>query len=234
MTSVRCFVLIHSPLVGPVTWSRVAAVLRHRRVDVRTPSLSQDETSAEPLWRQQAQAAAQELRAIRNERAVVLVAHSGAGQLLPAIREDAARPVAAYVFVDAGIPHDAQARLRSGASSDAIRAMYARGERFPNWTEETLRDVVPEPNLRSELVRDIRKQPWRFWTEPIRVFAGWPDAPCAYLRFTPNPTYDDDAAEARARGWAFAELAGQHFHMLVEPDSVTDALQSIVDGMLGS
>jgi hypothetical protein len=74
---------------------------------------------------------------------------------------------------------------------------------------------VPNQALRLGLLAQLRAQPWAFWEEPIPVFAGWPDAPCAYLRFAPNPAYD-------------AEVSGGHFHMLVDPTAVTGALLDLV------
>jgi hypothetical protein len=65
--------------------------------------------------------------------------------------------------------------------------------------------------------------------EPIPVFPGWPDAPCGYLRFRPG--YAVPAAEAAARGWACREIDGGHFHMLVEPVAVADALLGLIAHM---
>ena len=39
------------------------------------------------------------------------------------------------------------------------------------------------------------------------------------------------AAEATARGWAYHELEGGHFHMLVDPIAVADALLALLDQM---
>lgn len=224
------FVLVPSPLVGPLTWSPVAQQLRQRGLKALTPTLQQDEDAPEPLWMQHARSAANALRAARADR-VILVGHSGAGQLLPAVRHEADRPVAAYIFVDAGIPEDGQSRLGSGAFAEQLRDLYARGERFPNWTEDRLQPVVPDQALRRGLLAQLRPQPWEFWDEPIPVFAGWPDAPCAYLRFAPNPAYDVAADEARRRGWQYAELSGGHFHMLIDPTAVTEALLGLVRGL---
>jgi hypothetical protein len=221
---VNTWVLVHSPLVGPLTWSRVAGELRHRGIEAFTPALQQDAAAQTPFWKQHARCVADGLRTLPADRAVILAGHSGAGPLLPAIRQEADRPVAAYIFVDAGLPQDGQPRLGAGAFAQQLREIYARGERFPNWSDESLRAVVPDPALR----RGLRPQPWAFWEEPIPVFAGWPDAPCAFLRFAPNPAYDAAAAEARRRGWPYAELAGAHFHMLVDPAGVTEALLDLV------
>jgi alpha/beta hydrolase family protein len=225
----KTIVLVHSPLVGPLTWSLVAQALRRRGMEALTPAISQDDSSREPLSKQHARSVADELRTVPADRAIVVVGHSGAGQLLPMIRHSAGSPVTAYLFVDAGIPHDGEARIEPGVSGERLRAMYLRGERFPNWTDDQLQEVLPDPLLRRQLLDQVRPQPWSFWTEPIGVFPGWPDAPCGYLRFTPNPTYDDSAAEARRLGWPHVDLAGGHFHMLVEPEVVTDALLQLLD-----
>jgi hypothetical protein len=222
----RAFVLIHSPLVGPATWSALARELRRRRIEVALPDLDGDESDPTPLWRQHAQRAADTLRSTRGD--VILVGHSGAGALLPAIRDIAGREVAGYVFVDAGLPA-AGPRKGYGAFAAHVDRMHAEGRRFPDWTDATLREVLPDPALRRALLAQVRPQPARFWDEEIPIFARWPDAPCGYLRFAPNPTYDSAAAEAQQRGWPYRALAGAHFHMLVDPVAVANAITSIAD-----
>jgi hypothetical protein len=131
--------------------------------------------------------------------------------------------------VDAGLP-DAQPRA-SGAFADWLRDLYARGERFPNWTDEALREVVPDAVLRAELLRELRPQPWAFWTETVPVFEGWPDAPCAYVRFGANPAYEAAWAEASSRNWPRRELDGGHFLPMADPPAVADALLALVRAM---
>lgn len=225
------FALVHSPLVGPLTWSLVADELHRRGFEALTPVLEQREDAPAVYWKQHARAAADVLRALPPGRDIVLIGHSGAGPLLPAMRQEAGRPVAAYLFVDAGLPEDGQLRRGAGEFDQYLRELYARGERFPNWTDADLREEVPDAGLRQRLLAELRPQPWAFWDEPVPVFAGWPDAPCAYLRFVPNPAYDSAAAAARRRGWPYAELSGGHFHMLVDPAAVTDALLALVRTM---
>ena len=223
----RVFALIHSPLVGPATWSAVADDLRGRGERVLVPDLDGDETAAEPLWQQHVRAAA---RAIGDQPGLIVVAHSGAGALLPAIRAELGRPLAGYVFVDAGLPSNGP-RRGTGAFARHLAELLGSGRRFPEWTEESLRALVPDDELRRALVGDLRPQPPRFWDEVIPVFTGWPDAQCGYLRFAPNPSYDDAARDARRRGWPYRELAGTHFHMLADPKAVADALVSLAEEM---
>src|SRR5574341_769770 len=98
------YVLIHSPLVGGLTWALVADQMRQRGQTVVLPTLKEVPGSKEPFWKQHAQSVAQALLHVPQTQKVVLVAHSGAGPLLPAVRQYLANPIHAYVFVDAGIP----------------------------------------------------------------------------------------------------------------------------------
>jgi len=227
------FVLIHSPLVGPLTWSLVADELRHRGIPVVVPALSQDEEDERPYWRQHVAGVVRALAPLPHEQPLVLVGHSGAGILLPAVREASGRPVIAYVFVDAGIPEDGKSRLdlleiELPEAAEQLRPLLAAGERFPQWSDEELAEVIPERTLRQGMLAELRPQSLRFFEEPIPVFAGWPDAPCAYLQFTPG--YDVPARLARREGWAIVKMEGEHFHTLVDPAAVVDAFTSLIGG----
>jgi hypothetical protein len=177
---------------------------------------------AGPFWRRHAEAAADALREAPDP--LILVGHSGAGVLLPPIRQSLGRRIHAYVFVDAALPDATVPRKGTGAFADHLAALHAQGRRIPEWTDAELRDLIPDDSLRRALLAELRPQPPEFWDETVPVFAGWPDAPCAYLRFAPNPSYDAAAAEARRRGWPHRELDGGHFHMLSDAPAVADAL----------
>jgi hypothetical protein len=135
--------------------------------------------------------------------------------------------VAAYVFVDAGLPADGRRPMGEGGFAGHLRDLYASGGRFPNWTDEALRDLVPDAEVRRRLVASLRPRPLAYWEQPIPVPPGWPDAPCAYLRFAPNPAYDDAAEEARRRGWPSLDMPGGHFHPLVAPVAVAEAMRDL-------
>ena len=55
MIQKHTFVLIHSPLVGPLTWSRVAAEMRIRGQNVLVPTLEDSPESRDPFWKQHAE-----------------------------------------------------------------------------------------------------------------------------------------------------------------------------------
>jgi hypothetical protein len=228
------FVLIHSPLVGPFTWGLVAGELRQDGVDVVLPSLTDDEHSRAPFWQQHAASVARALTHIPVNRALILVGHSGAGPILPAIRSMIARPVAGYLFVDAGIPIDGASHLdlralESPEMAQQFRQALAAGERFPTWNEQDLSGIIPDPERRRSLLAELHPRALAFFEEPIPVFDGWPDVPCGYLLFT--PTYDVFAERARREGWAYRQMDAGHFHMLVDSKAVADAIMNLVARM---
>src|SRR5512134_2782374 len=198
------YVLIHSPLVGPLTWSLVADQMRQQRLDVLLPHLRDSTDSTEPFWKQHAASVSTAFAQTPKHSPIILVAHSGAGPLLPVIRQSLANPVNAYVFVDAGIPREGATRLDLMKSEDPEWAaqcqdQFERGERFPAWSFDDLQEILPDVSLRKQMVTELRPRGLEFFTEPIPVFAGWPDAPCMYIQF--SAFYEKPAAQARQAGW---------------------------------
>jgi alpha/beta hydrolase family protein len=235
MNENNVYVLIHSPLVGGLTWRLVADQMRQNGLNVIVPILVDLPDSEEPLWKQNAESVSEALAQIPKSTPITLVAHSGAGPLLPATRQYLPNPVNAYVFVDAGIPRDGSTRLDLMKSEDPewaaqFQTELERGERFPNWTLEDLRDVIPDESLRKQMVAEIRPRRLSFFMEPIPVFSGWPDAPCVYIRF--SAPYEKPAAQARQAGWPTYELEAGHFHMLVDPATVTEMILKAVNKLI--
>jgi hypothetical protein len=220
--------LIHSPLVGPLTWSLVAERLRESGIEALTPELQDAVGSDAPYWRQHAESVGHALRTVPPDRPLTLVAHSGAGSLLPAIRQAADHPALGYIFVDAGLPHDGTSRLdemhaESPEYAAELRAHLAAGGRFPEWTDDDLREIIPDDRLQRQMLAELRPRALAFFTEPIPVFAGWPDAPCGYIQF--SPAYGGPAEEARGAGWPVRTFDASHFHMLVDPVAVAAVLR---------
>ena len=91
------YVLIHSPLVGPFTWELVQQVMKEQNLRVIVFTLFDDPNSALPYWQQHAESVAQSLAQIPPDQKIILVAHSGAGPLLPAIRQKLAQSIFAYI-----------------------------------------------------------------------------------------------------------------------------------------
>ena len=221
------YVLIHSPLVGPLTWSLVADQMRQRGLDVLVPVLKDSPDSNYPFWKQHADSVSEALEVLPSDQLVTLVAHSGAGPLLPVIRESIPNPIHAYVFVDAGIPRDGATRLDLMKSEDPewaaqFQTELKQGLRFPTWSMEDLQEIIPDEALRRQMVAEIQPRGLDFFSEPIPVFDGWPDAACIDIQF--SPPYEWPAAQARQAGWPTYTMEAGHFHMLVDPQGVTDML----------
>lgn len=231
MNHKNIFVLLHSPLVGGLTWTFVADQMRQRGLEVIVPILHDSSDSKEPYWKQHANSISQALGDIQKDTALTLVAHSGAGPLLPVIRQSISNPIHAYVFVDAGIPRDGATRLDLMKLEDSnwaqeFQVYLEGGGRFPNWSSDDLREIIPEENVRDQLVVELRPRALDFFTESIPVFDGWPDALCVYILF--SPPYQRAFVQAREAGWSTYELDAGHFHMLVDAKAVTDMIVDAV------
>ncbi|MBA2452544.1 MAG: alpha/beta hydrolase [Chloroflexia bacterium] len=227
------FVLVHSPLVGPSTWSLVADTLERKGFETLVPTLG-SVNPALPYWKQHATEVAEALKSISRDVPLILVGHSGAGSLLPAIQQLAKCDVAAYIFVDAGIPLNGRSQLElmtleSPEFAGQFREALESGERFPTWSAEDLQDIIPDETFRNRIVSELQPRSMDYFNELIPVFEGWPDAPCAYIQFT--STYEVFAERARTEGWPFQRIDAGHFHMLVDSEVVTTALLYVVRSM---
>jgi hypothetical protein len=205
--------------------------MRERGLEVVLPILNDSPASEMPYWKQHAESVSKALADIPKDRALILAAHSGAGPLLPAIRAAIPNLIHAYVFVDAGIPRNNATRLDLMGSEDPAWARQfqeelERGERFPTWNSDDLRQIVPDDQLREQLVTELHPRGSDFFTEPIPVFDGWPDAPCVYIQL--SEPYERPAAHARVAGWPTYRMDAGHFHMLVDPKAVSDLIISSV------
>ncbi len=224
------FVLVHSPLVGPSTWSLVADQLRAQQIDAVVPNLFDSELDQRPYWQQHAGSVAHVLGAFPHDRTLILVGHSGAGPLLPAIRQLLPQTVAGYIFVDAGLPLAGASRLdlltsESSTFATDLRQHLEAGERFPTWADAELRSVIPNRHHHHQLLAELRPRALPFFAEPIPVFGGWPDAPCAYIQF--SAAYDAYAIQARQAKWSVYTIEADHFHMLVAPVVVANLLEAV-------
>jgi pimeloyl-ACP methyl ester carboxylesterase len=221
------FVLVPSPLTGPTVWAPVSRALRSLGVSATVAELEERPGDPTPFWVQHANSVARLLACVTVQEKVILAGHSGAGPLLPAVGAFSPHPVGGYIFVDAGLPIPGESWLQELDSSlpefaAEVRDHLEAGGRFPEWTEEDLRDVVPDEGLRRGFVAELRPRPLSFFTEQFPTFSAWPDAPCGYVRFSEG--YEGPAARARSLGWECRELPGGHFHMVVDPDAVATAL----------
>jgi pimeloyl-ACP methyl ester carboxylesterase len=99
-------VLVHSPLVRPLTWKPVAQELEAAGHAVIVPSLADAVATGPPYHRKIAQAVVAAIDA-DNISSVILVGHSGAGALLPVMADASEVSVVGAIYVDSLLPHPA-------------------------------------------------------------------------------------------------------------------------------
>jgi hypothetical protein len=229
--SAPLFVLVHSPSVGPSTWSPVAEQLVALGHDAVVPSLLSVGDGGPPFWPRAAAAVAAGLAGTDPAAPLVLVAHSNAGVFVPVMERGLGRPVACSVFADATLP------ARNGHTPTAeaqflpfLRSLAGADGRLPRWTdwwdEDEVAPMFPSPQARELLTSEQPRLPLTYYSEQVPAPAGWDDHPCGYLLFSAG--YYGEAEQARERGWPVRFLPGEHLHQVVDPRGVADALLDLV------
>jgi pimeloyl-ACP methyl ester carboxylesterase len=199
----QLFVLVHSPLVGPLTWRPVA-----QRLDARVPRLT---NLTPPYWRSVAETVAATIT-----KPAIVVAHSNAGLFVPVIAE--AAPVIGCLIVDGRLPGHPR------GLNDFLRAKARHDGLLPPWTEwwDDITSLFPDDETRAAVCAEVPRMPTEYFEEYIPEPPGWDAKPCGYLRF--SDAYAPEAEEARRRGWAVEHLPGLHLHQLVDPDAVSERI----------
>jgi hypothetical protein len=219
-------VLVHSPLVGPATWLRVATTLAARGRQTCVPDLRAALATGPPYWAGQVEAIT---RAAAGQPAV-LIGHSGAGPLLAAA--GSLDGVRAYLFVDAGLPTPGQTWLSTVPPdlADHLRAMVDADGMLPPWPqwwgEDVMAELIADPAARRAFGADCPRLPMAMFEEVLPEVPQWPDAPAAYLRL--SEAYDGPAEQARALGWPVAQLDSHHLAPYTEPAGIADSLLGLL------
>ena len=170
------FVLVHGTTQSPAGWDRLAAELRVHDDQVTTIDLA----AGQPDWTvtDYARAAADQAATATSRR--VLIGHSGAGVLLPAIAR--ATTASAVVWLAAYVPD-----LTSGLSLLADVQAHRDAMFHPDWLGV---DPTGDPELaRRFLFHDCDPDTQRWALGTLRLFS--PGAPVyqhAYQNDQPSPT----------------------------------------------
>jgi hypothetical protein len=226
------FVLVHSPLLGPAAWQWVARELDQRRRMAVVPSLREIVARPQPSWRDACEAVA---ASSQGAASVMLVGHSGASALLPAIAESIVADVMGIVFIDAFLPPvSGMAPLVPPSYIDELNALATDGV-LPPWSrwfgEELMRDLIPDAGRRALVEHDMPRVPLSSLRTALPVPSGWDRRPCGYLLLSAEP-YATSAADARARGWPVAEIeGGKHLDPVRRPATVAAALLDLEHAM---
>jgi hypothetical protein len=227
------YVLVHSPLTGAGVWGRLPDLLRHQGFPVVVIHVQDDDET--PFAHRYVTSTVAQIVATGSRAPVVLVAHSGAGPLLPPIGASLRDPLGGYVFLDAGLPWPGQPsrldllRREGGSFADTFLESLHAGARFPTWTVDDLADIVADVNDRRALVTSLRPRGLDFFTERLPPVDEWPDAACGYLRT--SGAYDFWALTAEQRGWPVVRRELGHFPALADPEATLAALLELIARM---
>ncbi len=195
---VAVFVLVHSPLVGPVTWSWVAEELRQQEWRVVVPDLTQ--AVRRGGWRACVEAV---VRPAPGDETILLAGHSGAGPLLPVIADLLGPRCTRLLFVDAVLPpSDGVAPLVPDQFRDSLRALTRDGV-LPKWSDwfgpGTIDVLVPDPHRRAAVVNELPELPLSYFDDHDPMPDAWNTVEGAYILL--SDPYRPDAAAAASRSW---------------------------------
>lgn len=217
--------MIHSPLVGPMTLRRLGARLHELGFEVVVPDLRGALTGPRPQWR-----AILDLAIAAASSVDVIVAHSGAGVLMPLLAEQLSPEVVA--FVDAVVPGDGLTYQASDPFIEFVDSLSHDGPLLPPWHEWWGDDVtarlIPDGDLRDQIAADTPRVPRSFYDDPVPLPSSWMTRHgCCFLQL--SPAYDADRARAEAYEWPTARMAGQHLDVAVKPFAVGESLMSLIE-----
>jgi len=220
-------ILVHSPLVGPACWDRVAVDLAGRGYQVSIPDLTGTVASGPPYCSRQAELIARGAAGLP----ATLVGHSGAGPLLAAAGALIGQ-VRGYLFVDAGLPIPGQTWMQTVPPDLAAQVLQMADDQgwlppWPQWWgDEALAGLIPDPNARRRFADGCPRLPLAMFEEVHPPVPGWPDAAAAYLLL--SEAYQDEAARARELGWPVTEQASHHLALLTDPGLVAGSLHDLL------
>lgn len=228
MTAQR-LLLLHTPLLGPYSLRALAGELERR--DVRAEAMAWPRLSS--VAGDYYPALAASLAATIDGAgggAVVLVAHSGAGALVPALAARLQTPVAGVVFLDAVLPHPGRSWFDTAPVEmrDQLRAGAQMGQLPPWddwWPPGALARLVPDAEARAALVAELEPLPLGYFEEPAPTIEL--TSPAAYLQLSGG--YEEEARLAGRMGWPVVSLPLNHLAPLTQPQAVAGPLVSLAE-----
>ncbi|MGZ5940253.1 MAG: alpha/beta fold hydrolase [Rhizomicrobium sp.] len=222
-------VLLHSPLVGPRTWRLFAPLLRARGYEVAAPDYSGEMAGNPPYYSGLVRNAR---RSIGDSRDVILIAHSGAGALIPAVAD--AGFARGAIFMDALLPHPGRSWFSTAPDSTKSRLeSLACDGRVPPWHQwwpkGSIEALFDDPLAYEHFSSELNDLPLAYFdeaapsVEPPERFA------CAYLQL--GRGYDAEAATAERMGWPVRRLTRHHLAMLTHPNEVAVEIEQLVQAI---
>lgn len=226
-------VLVHSPLVGPSTWEPVAALLGKRGHAPVVPSLTAVLDGGAPYYRRLSAVIAAAIDRHVGDGPVVLVGHSGAGALLPAVADATSAAVAGAVFVDAVLPHPGRSWFATVPPEMREQlAAAAQDGLLPPWHEwfppGTVEALLPDADQRSRFCAGLHRVPLAYFEEPAPDLPDLSPSHSAYLQL--SEAYTAEADRAERDGSRTIRRKAHHLAVLTEPHETAAALEELIDG----
>lgn len=198
------------------------------------PSLERVSGGAGPYYPALAAAVADDI-ARRDDEQIVLVGHSGAGALLPAVAHATAATVVGMVFVDALLPHPGRTWFDTVPMEmrDQLRGLSRHGKLLP-WNEwfppGTIEGLLPDPALRARFCEELPRVPLAYFDEPAPECPPPPPTHSAYLQL--SDAYAPEADQAEREGWRVTRRTAHHLAILTEPEEISATLEVLVQGFV--
>lgn len=218
-------VLLHSPLTGPLTWQKVAPLLRAMGHDVCVPDYRAVLAGPAPYYDRIVRDIAHQAG-----QSSILIVHSGAGALVPAL----AVPLRlnAAIFVDALLPHPGLAWFDTVPADMKAKLLgRARDGKLPQWSawwpQGAIAAMIGDADLYDDFERALNAVPLAYLQEKAPPADLPVSLACGYLQLSVG--YDAEATMAERQGWPTRRLALHHLAAMTDCETVAGALGGLMN-----
>jgi hypothetical protein len=221
-------ILLHSPLVGPGTWRLLSPELQGLGFQTVTVDFRPDIALGSPYYANLVSVAQAALAGEPNTKDI-LVAHSGAGSLVPAIAERS--EIAGAIFVDALLPHPNRSWFSTISDTMKTQLMQsAHDGRLPPWhrwwPDGAIRSLFDDDESYAQFVRELSDIPLDLLSEDAPSHELPRGLPCAYLQLDRGNAAEANRTETL--GWPVRRFTLHHLAMLTHPKRVASAINELV------
>jgi hypothetical protein len=232
----RRFVLLHSPLLGPFSLNAAAAELTALGARADAPSWPKLSAISGAYYATLARGMASTID-VAGREPVVLVAHSGAGALVPALAAELMAPLEGVIFLDSVLPHPGRSWLDAAPAGtrEQLTAGAQMGQLPPWddwWPPGALAKLLPDAALRDALVAELEPLPLAYFEEPAPSGDVSALGAAGYLQL--SDSYADEARAAGRLGWPTVSLPLHHLGPLSHPKPVASILMSLASRLVES
>jgi pimeloyl-ACP methyl ester carboxylesterase len=180
-------------------------------------------------------AAARIAASLKPDSAVVVVAHSGAGGLVPSLADQLGERLVGAVFVDAVMPYPGRSWFdTTGAGLAAHVRALARDAVLPTWDTwfdpQSITKLLPDPVALAAFRAELPRLPFAYFETLAPDDLAWEGLPAAYLQL--SDAYAAEAASAARKGWTVRREPLHHLAMLSHPDRVAAAIAELAGGLV--